>query len=355
MQDVAEPPIPAASVAKPYAPSPVDRLIDVVRRSGVPAWAIYASLALAMILLEVAVTSREGTFPSRFGLIHVMLPVFAVAILPALHSFDASADRALAAARPALKVDERGYEDLRYRLTTRPAGPTVLAGAAGVLALMVVTFIQPPDTYAVLHIMVTPLATVIEWIFQFLTWTGVGIVSFDIARKLRLVNEVSTRHMRISLFQARPLYAFSRLTAAMVIYTVAVVIIASIALADLAGTVQWAVTAGAASALAAVAFIAPLWGAHNLMAQEKARQLDAMSARIDRQIRSLTEGVDGAELTPIGNVKDALEGLIAARDELQSISTWPWQRETLGTVVTALIAPLGIWLLSQLLERSSLV
>jgi hypothetical protein len=333
----------------------VDRLIDVVRRSSIPSWAIYASLALGMILLEVAVTWREGTFPSRFGLIHVMLPVFAVAILPALHFFDASAARALAAARPALKVDERGYEDLRYRLTTRPAGPTVLAGAAGVLALMVVTYFQPPDTYAVLQIMVTPMATVVEWVFQFLTWAGVGIVSFDILRKLHLVREVSTRHTRISLFQPRPLHAFSRLAAAMVIFTLTVVIIASIALADLAGTLQWGVTAGAASALAAVAFIAPLWGAHNLMVQEKARQLDAMSARIDRQIRSLTEGVDGAELTPIGNVRDALEGLIAARNELQSISTWPWQRETLGTVVTALVAPLGVWLLTQLLERSSLV
>jgi hypothetical protein len=38
-----------------------------------------------------------------------------------------------------------------------------------------------------------------------------------------------------------------------------------------------------------------------------------------------------------------------------AVSTWPWQRSTLGGVVTALVAPLAVWLVTLLLERSSLV
>lgn len=355
MDDLVEPPARGAPVDAPHPGSPVDRLIDLVRRYTVPAWAIYGAVAAALVALEVAVTWLDGTFPSRFGLIHLLLPVLAMFTLPALHFFDALAARALAAARPVLTVDERGYEDLRSRLTTRPAGGTVLAAAAGLLALAGLTLVQPADTNEVLQIMVTPLATVVEWVFQFFVWVGVGVVSFDIARKLLLVNEIYTRHVRISVLSPGPLYAFSRLTAAMVIVTLAVVAIASIALRELAGTIQWAIAAGAPSALAAVAFVAPLWGAHRLMAQEKTRELDAIGARVAKTIGSLRERVDEGDLAGMSDLKDALDGLLIARKELASISTWPWQRETLGGVMTAVIAPLAIGLLTQVLERSSLI
>ncbi len=141
----------------------------------------------------------------------------------------------------------------------------------------------------------------------------------------------------------------------MVIVTLATVAIATVALRELAGTVQWAMAAGGPSALAAVAFVAPLWGAHRLMAQEKARELDAIGARVEKSIRSLRDRVDEGDLGGMSDLKDALDGLLVARKELASISTWPWQRETLGGVVTAVIAPLAIWLITQAIERSALI
>lgn len=355
MDDLVEPPARPAPAGSRYPEGPFDRLIKAPRHSTVPAWAIYGAIAIALVAMELAVTGLEGTFPSRFGLIHLLLPVFAMFMLPALHFFDTLAARALAAARPVLTVDEGGYDDLLQRLTHRPAGETALAGVAGLLALAGLTLVQPTDTYEVLQIMVTPLATVVEWVLQSFVWFGVGIVSFDIARKLRLVDEIYTRHIRIHVFSPGPLYAFSRLAAAMVIVTLATVAIATVALRELAGTVQWAMAAGGPSALAAVAFVAPLWGAHRLMAQEKARELDAIGARVEKSIRSLRDRVDEGDLAGMSDLKDALDGLLVARKELASISTWPWQRETLGGVVTAVIAPLAIWLITQAIERSALI
>jgi hypothetical protein len=49
-------------------------------------------------------------------------------------------------------------------------------------------------------------------------------------------------------------------------------------------------------------------------------------------------------------IKESLEGLIAARNEYDAVSTWPWQRSTLGGVVTALIAPMAIWLVTRWLD-----
>lgn len=336
MDDVADPSPPAAR-AGPSRP---------------PLWLGYATLALLLVAVELAVTWREGTFPSRFGLIHLLLPLYAMAVLPAVRAFDSLAASALEAARPVLTVDERGFDDLRRRSTTRPAIGVLLAGAAGVLTLLLVTLVQPADTYATLRIMVTPLATVVEWVFQLFLWSGVGIVTFDIARKLRLINEVYTRHVRIALFTPGPLYAFSRLAAGMVIFTLAVVVVASVALSNLAGTIQWAVVAGGATALAALAFVAPLWGVHRLLAAEKARQLDAVGTQIDTTIARLQAIVAGPDLADIGRHQMALDALIVAKRELSGISTWPWQRETLGGVVTALVAPLLIWAITQGLQAA---
>jgi len=204
MDDLVEPPARPAPAGSRYPEGSFDRLIKAPRHSTVPAWAIYGAIAIALVALELAVTGLEGTFPSRFGLIHLLLPVFAMFMLPALHFFDTLAARALAAARPVLTVDEGGYDDLLQRLTRRPAGETALAGVAGLLALAGLTLVQPTDTYEVLQIMVTPLATVVEWVLQSFVWFGVGIVSFDIARKLRLVDEIYTPPHPDPCLQPRP-------------------------------------------------------------------------------------------------------------------------------------------------------
>jgi hypothetical protein len=341
----------AAPVQRPYPPSLVNLIVERVRRSTLPAWAIYGALAAFLLGLELAVKWLDGTFPSQFQLIHVMLPVYAMVILPVFHYMDDVAARALAETRPLLAVDDTAYRTLHYRLTTLPAGRTLIAGACGLLTLLFLMVVRPDDTDARLAIMTSPLATVVEWGLQFLVWTGVGIVAYHIIHQMLIVNEVYTRDTHISLFTLGPLYAFSRLTAANALFTVAVVAVASLALSSLAGTLQWALVGGQALLLAAATFVAPLWGAHRLLAQEKSRQQDALNQRIEKSIASLQERVDSSDLAGVGDLKTALDGLIVSKKELDSISTWPWQPETLRGVATGLLLPVVIWLITKLLER----
>jgi hypothetical protein len=340
-----------ALVARPYPPSLVNRIIAGIRRLPVPAWALYGALAVLLVAIEIAVKWLDGTFPAGFQLIHVMLPVYAMVILPAIHYIDDVSARALAATRPLLTVDEQTYRTLHYRLITLPAYRTFTAGAGGLLTLLLLTLVRPGDTDARLGMITSPLATVVEWSLQFFVWMGVGIVSYHIAHQLLIVNEIYTRHTRISLFTLGPLYAFSRLTAVNALFTTAVVAVASLALSSLAGTLQWAVVGGGALLLAAATFVAPLWGAHRLLAHEKGKQQDALGQRIERAIAALQERVDSSDLAGVGDLKTALDGLIVGKKELDDISTWPWQPETLRGVATGLLAPLVIWLITKLLER----
>jgi hypothetical protein len=338
-----------------YRPGFVNQLVALGRFDSRRAWFLYSAVALAVMVGYWAIKVYEGTLPTQARFMHLVLPVFAFAGLPAFAGFNAVAIRSLAAARPLLLGDAKAHELLAHRLTAMPATLAVGGVGIGLLSLAGLTVLQPADTYDRLQIMVTPIASVFEWIFQFLTWTGVGVIGLEIARKLWVIDDIYRNHMQINVLRPGALTAFSRLAAAMVIFTMAAVVLSAIALADFATTVGWAFIAGVPSLLAATAFVAPLWGGHRLIAAEKARHIDALGDRIEQTIVALRARVDAGEVAEIAPLKEALEGLIAARNEYRSVSTWPWQPTTLGSVITAVFAPIAVWLLTRLLEQLALL
>jgi hypothetical protein len=315
---------------------------------------VYGALALAAVALELIVAWAEGTVPSKATLMHVVLPVFAFAGLPALAFFNRVGERAMASARPVLVDDERGSETLSYRLTTMPAGATLLAAVGGLCLFGLLTALQPADTYERLQIFVTPVASVVEAVLQFLAWSGIGVVIFEIVRKLWIIDEIYRRHLRINVLSPGPVYAFARLAAAMVVFATVFGAVGMLALADLATTTQGLALATLPTAVAAIGFVAPLWGAHRLMAQARTRHVDALGVRIEATIDALREQVDRNDLASVAPLTAALDGLIAGRNEYANVSTWPWQGSTLGGVVTALGTPLAVWILTRLIETSAL-
>jgi hypothetical protein len=50
-------------------------------------------------------------------------------------------------------------------------------------------------------------------------------------------------------------------------------------------------------------------------------------------------------------IKHTLDGLIAERGVLEKVSTWPWEPETVRVVVTALLLPVVLWIITRILER----
>lgn len=333
-----------------YPPSVVNRLIDAVRRLPQPAPVVYALLAGALLVVEILAKVSDGTFPGGFRLIHVVHPVFAIAVLPAVHLFSRQAAEAMDTARPLLTVDDGDARRLRYELTTLPAGPTLLAALGGLVSLLLLTLVQPADTYETLETMTSPATAVVEWTFQVMTWSGVGITVYAIFRQMRLVYAITTRHTRIALFALGPIYAFSRLTASHAVFTTGVVLISSLALSRLAATPQWVVFGGGPLLLAAATFVLPLLGAHRLIAAEKRRAEDRIGASVERLIGEFQGRIERSELDGLGDLQAALEGAFLTRDQVRSVSAWPWRPATLSGVLTALLAPLVIWVLTRALE-----
>ncbi len=334
----------------PYPPSYVNRLIGAVHRLPVPAPVLYASLVVALLAIEMLAKIADGTFPNGMRVIHLALPVFAVAWLPAVDGFGQLAMRALATARPLLVLEEQSVDEYRYRLTTLPRIPALISAALGLSALVILTLSQPSDTFQVLGIMTSTPTSAVEWTLQFLVWTGVGPTALMILRQMSLISTITARHTRIDLFALGPVYGWSRVTAAHTVFTVVVVVVATLALSSLAATVQWIVAAGAALGLAASAFVAPLWGAHRLIQREKDRRDAELTRTVNAFMANLEARIARNDLTDLDDVKAGLDGTLLIRRQVRDTSAWPWQPDTGRAVASVLLAPIAVYLFSKVLD-----
>jgi hypothetical protein len=57
------------------------------------------------------------------------------------------------------------------------------------------------------------------------------------------------------------------------------------------------------------------------------------------------------DLARADGLNKAITTLIAERDLVGRLPTWPWQRETLGTVDSALAMPVLLWLITRFLGQ----
>ena len=91
-----------------------------------------------------------------------------------------------------------------------------------------------------------------------------------------------------------------------------------------------------------------------MLAQEKAAHQDGLARRLEAIMTTLKKAADHGDMAGVGDLKTLLDALVASRKEVDTISTRPWQPETLRTVITALLLPILLWLTTRLLERLAL-
>jgi hypothetical protein len=270
-----------------------------------------------------------------------------------LHYLDSRTGAALQKTRPLFDVSEDEYNDLRHRLTTLPAWPTLLAGLI-VFALPLITEViqraaGQGDIFAALG-----ASTVSYWfvyVLYRLLWWLFGTFLYHTWHQLREINRTYTEHTRVNLFRLGPLYAFSNVTA---LTAVGLLIIPYGFVSLTPGAWTDAVTIAymlPITGLALAAFVWPLLGVHRLLSEEKARLLDENSQHFEAAIAKLRQRANSGELEDLGHLNTALCTLESERSLLAGIPTWPWQTETVRLLFTALGLPLGLWIAQYILQR----
>jgi len=147
-----------------------------------------------------------------------------------------------------------------------------------------------------------------------------------------------------------PLYALSRLTSQTTIGAVLLVYgLASIPV--YVSQPLGALTVAAIILLAVASFALPLVGVHNVLAGEKERLLEGIADRLHTAGDELHRRIDAGKYQGMDELNKALAGLAIERNMIAAMPTWPWQPETLRTLLIALLLPLAVWLTQYILQK----
>jgi hypothetical protein len=336
-------------VAHPYSPSWLNRLIDWIDARPGPAWAYYLG---GIILLGLAITLGRwlvGDIPvgtlSVNSFFYAVYPIYLVALM---HYLDRHATSALEKFRPALQVDDAEYSRIEYELTTVPAGGAWLATALAMAIGLWATFRDGGEP------LVDPgqiAGFIVVGINTLFSASCLFVVAYHTVRQLKMVSRVHAAATNINLLQAWPLYAFSELTAQTGIGLVFFVYL-NLALSPPDATDPFTYLLMAIIlAVAAAAFVFPLFGMHERLAQEKRQFQSKINGSVEVAYQELEERVQLRNFAGIDDLDKALSSLLNLREVAAKIPTWPWRAETLRGFISALLVPILIWLLTRILER----
>jgi hypothetical protein len=341
----------------PYPPSWLDRLTAWIDRWPVPTVLWYLGVGAGLAALFTVLKWVDGTYPvgtiSLYHLVFVGTPLYALA---GLHLLDRVAGRALEEFRPVLAADAATAARLRYELTTLPATPALLVTLAGVAGVFMVWSQLNAEHLVAAHPGPLVLITLLEGIIALCAWALSSLFVYHAIHQLRVVTAIYAHHTRINLFTLGPLYAFSRLTALTAIAPVPVFLLDYLGWQDPGHqpvTVSMLALWSVFGVLGVGTFVLPLLGVHRLLAEEKARaqlaladRVQALLADIHQQVESHAATADATSAT-----KNLLDSLLAEQGLLNKVSTWPWAPETPRAVATALLLPVVVLILSELVKR----
>jgi hypothetical protein len=357
-----------SSWTPPYAASWVDRLQDWLANRRLPIWAIYPLAWLAVWALVSGPALLGGTrIPALALRVHAGFSANTVLFLAAMQYLDHAAHNAIRAFRPAMRADEASFRDLEYTLTTMPARPALLIGLLGGALPLALSPVSVPAMRQFYFAESLPSILIDIGLASTIQSATFAVFVFHTVRQLRVVSRIHRQHALVSLFRLRWLYGLSSLTARsaltlMVIGSVGYATVvplgssprlptlsSSAALPDPVATgVGYLILS---TGMATAVFASPLIGLHRMLVREKSRLQAENDQRLELMTGELHRLVDDGDLERISKLNTAISGLVTEREVIRKTPTWPWSPGAFGVLTSAVLLPIVVWLLQQLLER----
>lgn len=346
-----------ANSAPPYTPSWLNRFTDWVERLPVPAWAFYVGCWLALFVAYTCVKWLDGIYsPGLLFPFHAVLAGLIVYAIAAAHYIRHVAGNAIRTFRPLLRGDDVLYQDLLFRLTRLPGRGAWLAALIGAAYSVSSALFLIPGSYWHQRRMFTSAnwSVLADYIMSATMFAMIVVAVYQVIHQSRLVSRIYARHTSISLFALGPLYEFSKLTArAALALILGVYVWFASDPSPLAATanINYVVVLIGAGFIALAAFVQPLLGLHGLLVAEKQRLQEENGRQFEIAVAQLHNRVSTNDLEDVEKLEKALSGLVAERNVLEKLRTWPWEPETARVVLTATLLPLVLWVIQRALDR----
>jgi hypothetical protein len=186
----------------------------------------------------------------------------------------------------------------------------------------------------------------------FFTVAVVAVSMCQAIHQLRMVDRIYDRVGKIALLRAKPLYAFSQLTARIgVSFLLLAYYVAAVKPDAVSSSPALEALLVAMVPTAVACFVLPLRGMHRRLAAEKDHALAQVASRLEAVFVRLHERVDQEVLADADKLNQQIASLSAEREALARLSTWPWETATLTGFLTTLVLPALLWGIQHVLAR----
>jgi hypothetical protein len=270
-----------------------------------------------------------------------------------LHLLNLVASSSFDAFRPALGGTADEQEHHRLALTSIP-------DRVAIVAVVVVEVVVNLGYYGTIRPLRPPLPVTVEFatgIIYGLVAAAIGLLIVHDIRQLRLVSRLSALAVNVDIFKPGPVTALSRLTAATAIGIIAFV--AAFALAtpvtlpttELAALPTFIIELMALIALAVASFVLPLRVMHGRLLEEKLELIAGAQDRLKTTLGRLHDAVEAHDLSNADQLNKTLSSVLAERDVLAKLPTWPWSTGTFRGVASAVLLPIVIFVVTRLIDQ----
>lgn len=337
---------------RPYKPSWIDRFNNWIEKLPIRVWIFYVLFGIVLVLVQLLFLWLDRGLQAEELLPIIIFNGFAIPFLQGLiHLLDNQAVVALNFMKPMLDMSDSEFNQYAYRLSNMPFLAPLLAGLIMMVSVIVMERLWVvPVRYAALEQL--PVFAVVYYLIDKISAFLYGVIIYHTIRQLRLVNSINSKHIRVNLFQLRPLQAFSKLTASTAVGLVVGVygwmLINPELLTDLFGLIFVA----SFTILAIAVFVWPLVGTHRLMEMEKDRMLQEIDHQFESVFAMFNQRLQDDDYAAIERLNGTISSLEIQQRKIKAIPTWPWRTETLRSVLTAIVLPLVVWILQFLVEQA---
>ncbi|MEO8207776.1 MAG: hypothetical protein ABI598_01980 [Chloroflexota bacterium] len=336
--------------AAPYKPSWVNLVIRRIERLPGPAWLAYLILASVGILTSVPeALSRQASGNDLINAVYYGALPGAIFFL--IHHLDGTTADAIRGLRPLLAMGDEEVEDLGYRLTIIPARPAMIAAVIS-MVLGPLGYLTDPVGSGIVGL--EPWALGLRYFWETMISASFLLLIFHTYRQLRLIDQLHHQITTVDLFDQAPLYRVSRVTSQTAVGLILLLVPGVFLIPAGAGastillSLAWY---GAAVLVAIAAFVLPLRGMHVLVMAEKRRLAAETGRRITITLNQIHAAVDAGDGETIGARNGALSTLIAQRDLVARVPTWPWSTGSLTGFVSAILLPIALFLIQRVLTQ----